>query len=65
MGDHDRASVRRAREADPGRARITELMRRAEPRDSREPVPLTDDEAAEVRAWHERQTASKAAQEAP
>lgn len=63
MGDHDRNSVRAAREADPERARITALVRRAEPRDGSDSVPLTDDEAAEVRAWREQQMARK--QETP
>lgn len=66
MGDHDRHAVAAAREADPERARITALLRRAAPRDPDvAPVPLTEAEAAEVRAWREQQTARKAARETP
>jgi hypothetical protein len=66
MGAHDTIAHAQAREADPERARITALVRRAEPRDGSDPVPLTVDEAAEVRAWYEQRAAVKAArQEAP
>jgi hypothetical protein len=61
MGSRDTIARAQAREADPERARITALVRRSEPRDGSAPVPLTEDEAAEVRAWYEQQAARKAA----
>ena len=66
MGSRDAIARAEARAADPERARITELVRRAEPRDPAVvAVPLTEAEAAEVRAWREQQLARKAPQESP